>query len=419
MKILIFEAYSDANIGSASLIENSINLIKQKYPNAKIELLAQNVESVKTFSGYNSYEELFSFPFSQHRIKQLFWVVKSFLWMIIHLMIRTLQLPIPEKFYTYNHSKLVAIEKIKKADICISIGAERINDNFVLVLPFCLYTMWVITNYKKRIILFPQTIGPFHYNITKKLSAYIIKRCNYIFLRDYKSVSIVKNLGIKFDNFSFMPDVAILQKAIDQKRINQILEMENINYENRAIVGISVMEWSYFKAPLHSTGYEGYKDAVSQITDYLIEELGYYVIYVPTNVKIHGCREDDIKATHDIYQLIRNKGDVAIVENLYRPSEIMGLFKIMDFLLVTRMHACILATSAYVPTCSINYQFKLFEYMKLLGLDKNTVDIHEVNFESLKNIIDYTYINRNDIQQKLKKKISELKSKFEILKDTI
>lgn len=412
MKVLIFEAYTDANIGSGALIENSIKLVKKLLPKSEISLQAHARDVVFDFTGLPTCYEIFQMPFNQSRVRQIFWLLRNAIWMLAHFIVRVFRLPIPEHFYTYNSLRKDSLESIKKSDICISIGAERINDNFYLGLPFSLYTLWMVKSYGKKLIAFPQTIGPFHFAISKYFARKVLLLCDYIYVRDIRSENTLNMLGISKDKYMFVPDIALLQESCSDEEVRDIMNIEKIPFD-KPLCGISAMEWTYFKAKPGSSNYQEYKSIVAAAVDYLIERYNYHVVFVPTNLKMHGCREDDVKTGDEVFDLIRIKDQVTLIRNLYKPGQIKGLFGNKDMVIATRMHACILATGAHAPTLSINYQFKLYEYMKLLGLEENTIDIEKMTLEKLKALIDYTHINRTQIKKQLTIKISELQNMIE------
>jgi len=407
--VLIFEAYTYANIGSGALIENSIKLVRNIIGNSNIVISAHHKKSVQEISGINTIDELFKLPYKQLRRIQFVWLIKNAVWMFVHMVVRLLRLPIPERFYTFSTDRLATIYAYKKSDICISIGAERINDNFILGLPFSLYNLWLVKNYKKKLILFPQTIGPFHFKLSKFISKNILNLCDYVYLRDIRSIDTMRELGIPESKYAFVPDIATLQEAVAADNVKLIFHREKIP-SGVKLAGISAMEWTYFKARQGSRNFEDYKKHVAAGADYLIEKYGYHVVFVPTNLSMHGCREDDVKTARAIYELIRNKQNISLIGNLYTPAELKGFLGTLDMLIATRMHACILGTGAFIPTLSINYQFKLYEYMKLLGLENNTVNIEELTYEKLQALIDFTYQNRESIRRQLEIKITELQS---------
>ena len=407
MNILIIEAYSDANIGSAALVENSVNLLRKIFPAAKLNVLAQSSHAVEKFSGVPTFPELFSFPFRQARVKQVLWLFKNASWMLscsLAVLSRKICLLIPESLYTFDRRKRVALKLIKEADIVVSVGAERINDNFYKAIFFSLYVLWIIQAYGKFLVLFPQTIGPFHFKVTRFLAARVLKDCQVVYLRDEKSARIVKEMGVKGPLVVNTADVAIMQSALSADQAKVLLHDVGVTIGDGPLIGISAMKWTYVKVK-GSSRYNEYKEAIAKVADKLIKEKDARILFLATNLPVHGCREDDLGAAKEIAQLIKCNNRVYVLSKLYTPAQMKGIMGLLDMCIVTRMHACIFSTGIFTPTLSINYQFKLHEYMKLMGLGDYTIDIDQVNYDRLKRLADFAWDNRDAIRKILRGKI--------------
>ena len=408
MKILIIEAYTDGNIGSGALVENSIYLLRKNFHDAEIEILAQFPEHIEKFTGLPSFHELIPMPFKQHRIKQGIWLLKTITWMLTHTLMTILGrigVTVPISLYTFDKTKLRALDRIAWADMIVSVGAERINDNFYKSILFSLYMLWIANLSEKFLVLFPQTIGPFHFRLTRFLSEKILSCCDVIFLRDPKSYDTVKRLGVKCPIVVNTCDVAILQSAALQCEANRILEKNGVPDENSPLVGISAMKWDYFKA-IGTSRYIDYINVIARLADNFIEEKGIRIVFLSTNLDTHGCRENDIETARDILAIMRNKNKAHIISQLCTPAQMKGIMGLLEMCLVTRMHACIFSTGIFTPTISINYQFKLHEYMKLIGLGDYTIDIDKVTYRELKRIAERAWNDRITMRQVLKKKIA-------------
>ena len=123
---------------------------------------------------------------------------------------------------------------------------------------------------------------------------------------------------------------------------------------------------------------------------------------------MHGCREDDVAVARDIISRMRHSDRAYSVEKLFTPAQMKAVMGRLEMCLVTRMHACILSTGINTPTCSINYQFKLHEYMKLVGLGDYTIDIDEVSYDRLKSLVERTWEQRSAMRATLTLSIPEL-----------
>lgn len=406
-RVLIIEAYTDANVGSAALIENAAGIAKSLFGEPNVSILAQNKEAVEKFSGIPTKHEVFILPLSKNRFFQIRWLFVNFIWMSVHALVRLLRIPVPVEFYTFNREKRDSIRLIQESHLCISIGAERLNDNFFLALPYSLFSLWVIKSYKKKLILFPQTVGPFYFRISRFFVRKILNKCDLIYARDKKSLTLLRSLNIKERKLKFVSDIALLQKKAPVNEVKDICKKENVPVNEGKLAGVSALRWSYFKSK-GGSNYEQYIQAIADACDHLIENKGYHVVFVPTNVKINGCREDDIATAREVLEAMANKNKVTLISSLYTPAQIKGIFSLMDIFIATRMHACILSTSVFTPTVSINYQFKLNEYMKLIGMEDYSLDIDVVSSERLLPMVDNLCMNKDILRSHLKSQIPAL-----------
>ncbi len=409
MKILVIEAYSAANIGSGALVENSVRLLRKNFPGAEIEILAQNPESINKLTGLPCHHELITLPLSRTRLRQLCWLVATGAWMMVHLLAtqcRRIGIPVSPSLYTFDSQTMAAIQKVQGADMVVSVGAERINDNFYKAILFSLFMLWMVQAYGKFLVLFPQTIGPFHFSITRFLAASVLARCDVLFLRDRKSRDIVEEIGVRGPIVIDTCDVAVLQPALDANSARALLRQAGVPDDERPLIGMSVMRWSYIKAE-GTSGYEEYKRAIATVADEWIEQKGARVLFVATNVLTEGCREDDVSAAREIQALMRHGDRAVVLSAVYSPAEMKGLMGLLELCLVTRMHACIFSTGIYTPTLSINYQFKLKEYMGLMGLGEYTLDIDRVTSDNLRDLMERAWKARAQNREVLKRHITD------------
>jgi polysaccharide pyruvyl transferase WcaK-like protein len=197
----------------------------------------------------------------------------------------------------------------------------------------------------------------------------------------------------------------VLQPAVDFDQARELLRQAGVPEDDRPLVGMSVMQWSYIKAEGKS-GYAEYKRAIAAAADEFIKHKGVRVLFIATNVLTEGCREDDVAAAQDILELMHHKEGATILRRVYTPAQMKGIMGLLELCLVTRMHACIFSTGIFTPTASINYQFKLKEYMNLMGLGKYTLDIDTVTTENLWALLERAWADRAKNREVLKRNIT-------------
>ena len=318
---------------------------------------------------------------------------------------------IPVGIYTYDSKTSTALEKLRQADVVFSVGAERINDNFYKAILFSLFTLWTVHKYGKLLVLFPQTIGPFHFRITRWLSKVVLNLCDVVFLRDRRSYREMQKLGVERPIIAETCDVAILQPTVSSMEAKRLLSEAVVLPEGRSLVSISAMRWTYIKAQGNSN-YEEYKKTLANVADALIAEQNVYVLFIATNILAEGCREDDVATAEEIMSLMTYADSCTILDRVYAPSELKGLMGLCDLCIVTRMHACIFSTGSFTPTVSINYQFKLSEYMQRVGLGEYSIDIDKVTYSRLKEIVDRGWEQRDEMRKKLQYTIPMMKDEL-------
>ncbi len=376
MRILIIEAYTDANVGSCALVENAIALLGKAFPGAEIRVMAHEPQVFADLYGIETAKDIFEYPFLQPRLKQVAWLGRTSFWMFV---CGTAASILPRSWIDSGRMPFAGkLEPFLSADLVVSVGAERINDKFFKNVIFSLYTYDLVRKLGRKMVIFPSTIGPFMFGWSKWLAKRVLRRVDLIFTRDELSARITRSLTRnKAANLVETTDMAVLQEWIPRSDALRFIGVDG----NDKIVGISAMRWSYFKNKIETefSNYQSYLHEMAVLADRLVSEYGVKVVLYPTNYPVHGCREDDLSTAIEIRSRMKHGGEVTVIEELPPPARLKGMLACSELNITTRMHACILSTGAGVPTISVNYLFKVREYMTSLGLEEFSIDIEEFN----------------------------------------
>jgi polysaccharide pyruvyl transferase WcaK-like protein len=386
-------------VGSCALVENAITALKTRFPDARIKVMAHRPSSFIEAYRVDAIPDVFNYPFLQHRLRQLLWLMytivwMSFIWLLAPLYARA----------KHHSSSLMFRSKLEPflwADLAISVGAERINDKYFKNITFSLFTYSLIKRLGKRVVLFPSTIGPFIFTASKLATKAVLKKVDLIYTRDEQSaINVNSLLGNSMSNMVSSIDLAIAQPFPCCEAARQLIGVP----AEETIIGISVMKWSYFKNDIDTpySNYQEYARQFAMLADAIIDKYSVTVVFYPTNFKLHGCREDDVQASKDVLQTMKNQSKAHVIEFLPTPSELKGMLACSLINITTRMHACILSTSSSTPTISVNYLFKVREYMKSLGLEQYSIDIEEFNCEWALDAFNKLWINAEACRQNLK-----------------
>lgn len=380
VNILIMDAFTDANVGSCALVENSYKIIKSFYKNPHVRVMAQYPEAFTDLYGLPGIEDLFLYPTKTKRLQQIWWLIKTGLWMLA----TGIMLFIPSAVIRSMSMKFFKrLEPFFWADIIVSVGAERLNDKYYKFIPFSLYSLLLGKLLKKKVIIFPSTIGPFFFKWSAWLTGKILSSLDMIYVRDAASAEILLDtLKVSENKMVSTVDVAVLQEPINRDFAYR--KIGGVD-QGKSIVGISILKWGYFKNRIETpySNYQSYIREMAKTVDSLIEQYKVTIVFYPTNYHLHACDSDDLAVAYDILPLVKNKKEIKVINDLPTPAQLQGMLACSEINITTRMHACILSTNSGTPTISINYLFKLSEYMDSLGLSDFSIDIEEFSAEKL------------------------------------
>lgn len=372
MRILIIEAYTDANVGSCALVGSTIRILKTYFPSAEIRIMAHWPSAFQKLYDCPSVQDVFKYPFKQMRLKQILWGCRTLFWMSGALVAASFEhesTPKSERFPFHKQ-----LEHYLWSDLVVSVGAERLNDKYYKNIPFSLYTYFLVKLLGRKMVLFPQTSGPFFFLLTKLLTRTVLNKVDLVFTRDAESTRLLcEEIKVSRKRVVESADVAVLEESISRE---EALVMLGASTDDM-LVGISAMRWSYFKNRIETpySNFLAYQREMVKVVDTIVSRYGATVVLFPTNFPIHGSREDDVTTCAEIRSNVKQPDKVKLISELPTPSQLMGMLGCCNVNITTRMHACILSTNAFVPTISINYLFKVKEYMKSLGLGDFSLDI--------------------------------------------
>jgi len=411
MRIVITEASVPENVGSMALIENAVKIARNIDKECEITILAASKEGVTStlskkypMNNINVIGDFFLFPDKCGKIKNLMWGAIMLL-LIVYLRILLVFTKKPYKYIWGRRKQL--LKCVCDSDYVFCIGAERINDIYYKTAYLSLEALDIFEKVGAKLIHFSLTIGPVFNKSTIRKASKVLNNSYGIFVRDQKSIDLLNELNVTQPKIFNSYDIVILQdlpKENDCEELHTKLNLPS-NY-----VCASVIHWRFRKCE-GPTRLEEYYRSFAETLDYVVEKYNIDVVVTPTVVGRYWI--DDVSAGRSMYEYIKNKNRVHLIEILLTPSELSFVFSKSKFSIVTRMHAAILCTAAgNRPIISINYLYKLREYMKNIGFENYSIDIDYCNAKDLKNFVDMMVDNYEDNCLKLEKKISEMRTKL-------
>lgn len=323
MKFLLIGNYGATNLGDEIILNEMINLIREKFKNANITVFSANpVETVRNHPKIKSQHPL---PFG---FRSLF-----------------------RMFGPNGHR---SVKTIKDADYMIIGGGGLFSGLSLYANLLWGFHAFVGILFGKKIIMYSQSIGPVKWGIQRIILKYIFQKSTFISVRDPDSKAELEKMKIKKE-IHLMPDMifrARKPKTSIKKENNQILVNLRSGYHNQ----YQQKELRKFLNWLNKKGYQ--------------------INFVPFQNKI----ESDKDLTEKFQQKLPFKTKIHTPQNL---EEVLDLYKNAEYIIATRLHAALAAIKSESPLISIAYSQKVNSYLSQIAKDIPILS-ENLTFESLK-----------------------------------
>lgn len=318
---LISGYYGFDNFGDEAILGSIIKDIKSKFKDANITVLSKNPTSSR----------------NQHNVNAL---------------------------DSFNLTDI--LKGVKQSDVLISGGGSLLQDatSFKSLL-YYLFIILLMKMSKKKVFIFAQGVGPFGNILSSLIVPKILKKVDFITVRDEKSSETLKKWGIE----STITSDPIWTKELEAKPSQT--------------VGIQLRRWS---------GIDG--AFLNNLADHINKHFKDY------DIKFLSFQDEkDLRLLQRFRNiLLKNTPGKKIEIVEYQGIEdTLKEIESLDFLIATRYHACLLGVIANIPTVSIDYDIKIQNLSLEAGLP--LIDIHEQDFdEAFENVVNF----RDSLKENMK-----------------
>lgn len=412
-KALFLDAYSSSHVGNDVLLDSSAQFLYHIWPEIELHVQAQVPESFsETVAMHTFSRTMFSdIPQGGSTISKFFWLMRVTGFMVLQWL-NAISFRLPPYWLAFPGIRRSALKKIYEADVVVSIGGEMINDSFRKTLPMYMFMFWLAGRFGKKIIIFPQSIGPLRRRWTRWLTATVLARCSVVIARDKPSLDELLSLGLSGSQASFSPDVGVAQPQATREEAEQALRELGVNLNEKKVwVGVVVSSWVE-----EGIARRNYLDILADSLMQMAEQNDLGIVFMPANMPVYGNDSADYDAAERVIRVLGNKADCYLLKPaVYSARRYKAMTACMDMVISTRMHASILSTMAGTPTITINTQRKLLGYMSNIGQAGLSIDISDLTVDKLsacqKACIDDAYAIRQSLS-KAREKVTEQLFKF-------
>lgn len=279
---------------------------------------------------------------------------------------------------------------------------------------------------RKRLILLPQTLGPFCGKLPRLIAQWILRRAQRVYSRDHHGIEELKILlGTDYDatKHALCYDVGFVVEPRKPSRAEVVGVSLNAR-RSSALVGLNISGLLLAGGYTHDNMFglcTDYRKLIGSIVDDLIQKKEATVLLVPHVFGTEPGSESDVLACEEIFAELSGQydGRLGIVRGELDQCEIKYVIGQCDFFVGSRMHACIAALSQEIPAVTIAYSGKFFGVLDTIGVASLVADARELNQDQIIGVINAAFDDRERTANYLSKKVPAVRNAVLRLSDDI
>jgi polysaccharide pyruvyl transferase WcaK-like protein len=416
---LLGATFDTGNMGVGALAASAIHCILKGYPNACVSLLDYASESAVHRLRMEGRE--LEVPLINMRFSKKFYLPNN---IAVLLFLAVLMKAIPSaRFRRWITAGNDCLRKIDRIELFTSVaGGDSFSDIYGMARFF--YTSLpqvLVLLMGKRLVLLPQTMGPFRRRLSRMIARYILRHAERVFTRDRNGLREMEALlgTLKPGKYSFCYDLAFSLPPQAPASMD-IAGLSLAGHRARPVVGVNI------SGLLYAGGYTrknmfglriDYQEFIRELLRFFIEERGADVLLVPhvfvaADASESDRLENDQAICEQVYTELnaRYPGRLGFVRGAYDQSEIKYIIGKCDFLVGSRMHACIAAVSQCIPAVCVAYSDKFLGVMETLGIDSIVADARTQTIPQILDGIGQSFDRREAIRRQLESRMPEVKA---------
>lgn len=310
-----------------------------------------------------------------------------------------------------------SLDSIARADLVLSApGGPYIGEIYRgHELSEHLLHLWIAQKLGKTVMIYGPSMGPFTTG-RNRIRRRLLDAVSVITLRDPISRQYLDELKIANPLVYVAADSAFQDSiAIAPKRLEEILVSEGIldpADRDRPLIGITPAgaRWNYCNAAEPKIKQAEYVALMARTVDHLVETYGCRVVFFP---QLYG-RSSDLPLIQSIVEKTRYQDQIRILSNHYDSDIQQAVMSRMDLMIANRYHSAIFAIKQAVPVVCIAYEHKAKGVMRQAGVEDCLIDIGELSFERLVDMVRRVWDGRSGICQRLRATLPALRQSARI-----
>lgn len=395
-KILIIGHDTFENRGCQALIFSTTEILKNALGNVKFKVFSWDPD----YDGHRYNKSDIQCEFVLHKFNTKEFSLRNRFWMFLNagLKLRTEKILFaPQAFF----------DAIKWADMVVVSGGDILADYGEAAVKHYFFPIAVSIALDKPVYVFAQSISRYEDEKLGNFCKKYLDKAAIITVREKLSYDYLKELRVK-SKVVQTADPAFLLNPCSMERLNEVRIKEGIQNQGKPLIGISVS-----KTVTRWSGEEHgeFSRSLAKGLDKLCEEYNdCRFLFVPHVAYRNDQKNDDRVAGREIFEQVRNKGRIDLIEGDYSCEELKGLIGTCDIFIGARTHSTIAAVSQAVPTIALAYSTKAYGIMQdVLDRDKSVLDIKEFSAERFVDMVRNILSEREKVVESINGKLKNIK----------
>jgi polysaccharide pyruvyl transferase WcaK-like protein len=277
------------------------------------------------------------------------------------------------------------------------------------------FLAWTVLLVKGRMVQFPQTFGPNKNPLARILARYLLKRSSVVIARDETSRQVAQALVGKSKEVWLSPDVAFSLEAVRPKNVQVDPSLEGPVAAGTIGINVNGLMYNGGYTRKNMFGLKlDYRGFLPDVIAALLAEHPGELWLVPHTYGPPESVESDPEACRKVREALPEplQRRVRIVTGVYDAHEIKGVIGQFDFLIGSRMHACIAALSQGVPCVGVAYSRKFEGVFDSVGMHGWVVDGRTAeNSQAVATVLDL-YRKRNTVRESLSENAEKARARL-------
>lgn len=416
-RILIVGAtFETNNMGVSALAAAAVKCAVSSYPDAQVAFLDYGKEKKTYKVRCNDVEVLV--PLINIRFSKKIYLANNvaFLIFLANLIRLVPSRRLRERLIEKNET----LAEIYRADLVAGIcGGDSFSDIYGLTrLIYIILPLMLVNAMRRKLVLLPQTYGPFRGKISRVLAGHIIGSAKQTYARDHSSRALIDSLMHSQDvmfNHNFCYDLGFVLDPYPPDKF-KAARTDFLKQTGTVRVGLNVsgLLWMGGYRRNNMFGLKSdYKRTILALIESFMAMPNVKMLLIPHVLGAEPDSESDSVVCEQLFDMLQTKyaSRVEMVRGNLNQSEIKYVIGRCDFFIGSRMHACIAAMSQCVPAVPIAYSDKFSGVMETLGKEILVLDARKITSREIVSAVLACYRHRGEMRDLLLNKMPDVRAR--------